>query len=656
MSAPPRSPAHQFLDAGSLALGLTAESQRGACLGEGPRVIPPWPHRRGQRELIHRLAEPPEPGEHQAQAEARVVVARVPVRQLFEHRQRIAVAPSVEQGAPERLLDARRLGCLRAGVRQQLRSCCGIPTFEQGQSAPVPVIDLPGRRCPACIRLWIPLPVGHAPTLPQLQGAATLARTILRMVSGALPPTRESPAGRDRDSGASSHEEWHDGLDVRAFRGLRFDPARVRALAAVTSPPYDVVEADGVLRLETQDPHNVVRLILPRADDCGPDGRYARAAQRLRSWRADGTVVTDPEPAIYVYEQAADDVTVRGVIGSLRLRAPADRVVLPHEDVMPAPVQDRLALLAATRANLEPVLLVHDGDSASADVVEQVTEVAMRVPPIVDATTPDGARHRLWPVTDVVQLHRLTAAFAARHALIADGHHRWAACLALAAAQRAAGAGAGPWDRTLALLVDSRRFPLQLRAIHRVVAAMSVHDAVRSLGPGLTARAVPAHDLAIAAAAGRLEHPAAALEHHAASHPASRAMRPSFAGLPDGVDSRARPVPGAPAAFALLDAEEAFLVDADPPPSLATALLHEDVIPCRWGISEDRLSYHHEVRDAIAAARTARGLAVLLPAVALEQVLKVAAEGRTMPRKTTSFGPKPRSGLIMRAFDLEQQG
>ncbi|MYV61961.1 DUF1015 family protein, partial [Streptomyces sp. SID4931] len=57
------------------------------------------------------------------------------------------------------------------------------------------------------------------------------------------------------------------GLRLIPFRGLRYVPERVGSLAAVTSPPYDVVvRPDGLHHLESADPHNIVRLILPQAD------------------------------------------------------------------------------------------------------------------------------------------------------------------------------------------------------------------------------------------------------------------------------------------------------------------------------------------------------------------------------------------------------
>jgi len=46
------------------------------------------------------------------------------------------------------------------------------------------------------------------------------------------------------------------------------------------------------------------------------------------------------------------------------------------------------------------------------------------------------------------------------------------------------------------------------------------------------------------------------------------------------------------------------------------------------------------------------GLAVLMRPPRLRDVLSASAEGIRMPRKSTSFGPKPRNGLVMRRLDV----
>lgn len=45
------------------------------------------------------------------------------------------------------------------------------------------------------------------------------------------------------------------------------------------------------------------------------------------------------------------------------------------------------------------------------------------------------------------------------------------------------------------------------------------------------------------------------------------------------------------------------------------------------------------------------GTAVLMHPVREEVVRELARQGVTMPRKSTSFGPKPASGLVLRPLD-----
>ena len=92
------------------------------------------------------------------------------------------------------------------------------------------------------------------------------------------------------------------GLLLRPFRALRY-AADGPALAALTSPPYDVIDDAERNELLAADPHNVVRLILPGAGDAAESG-YEAAARQLAQWQADGVLVRDQAPALYVYEES----------------------------------------------------------------------------------------------------------------------------------------------------------------------------------------------------------------------------------------------------------------------------------------------------------------------------------------------------------------
>lgn len=409
-----------------------------------------------------------------------------------------------------------------------------------------------------------------------------------------------------------------DGLVLAPFRALRYDSARVSSLAAVLSPPYDVIDDQDARALARLDPHNIIRLILPREDECGPEGPYEHAAETLRGWIADGTLRRDVDPALYVLEQQAGEARYRGVLGALELRAPQDGVVLPHEDVMPDPVEDRLALLRSTEANLEPIFLVYEGGGVTSTLIDQARED----PPLLTTTTLDGITHRLWAMSDPEHLAAITEDLRPRQALIADGHHRYAACLRYRS-ERRRGMGAGPWDRTLSLLVDVETAAPQLTSISQVVPGLSFDEAVRAAKPVARVTTVTAAPVDVVRQWLSLN-----------SDPSSNDS-PAMALF--GGDNRA-------ALLSVTAVEYGAATTAE--------FLHDELLGKRWhrGNGSTDVWYVHDVDDAVQRAAQANGVAIALRPPTVPEILTVARSGRTMPRKSTSFGPKPPDGLVLRTL------
>jgi len=425
------------------------------------------------------------------------------------------------------------------------------------------------------------------------------------------------------------------------FRGLRYAQDRVSGLAEVTSPPYDVIAHEAEDHLLASDPHNIVRLILPRQDAHNPralngaraEPAYADAARLLRDWQDEGILVPDPVPALYVYEQtlAGGHVLQRGLIGALRLAPLGAGPVLPHEDVIPGPVAGRRQLMEATGANLEPIFLLYDG-SGPATATAQITERVRRGEPLVAIHTEDGICHRLWGVTDPAGQAAIAADLASHQALIADGHHRYAAYLQLQARKQKAGAGAGPWDAGLALLVDSTAFPPRIGAIHRVVPGLRAATAARLAEPAFTVRALP----------GVTEQEALATLREASER------------------HTAFLVAGGQEYYLLTDPDPDAAKDAMPNRSdrwraLSAAVMQELLLGRLWHIKDDdqHVEVHHDADEALrSAARSADRTAVICPPLSADVVRDVAAHGERVPRKSTSFAPKPRTGLVLRSFAL----
>lgn len=415
-----------------------------------------------------------------------------------------------------------------------------------------------------------------------------------------------------------------DGLVIQPIRALRYANAD---LAGVLSPPYDVLGEDDVRRLEARDPHNVVRLILPRDRAGDPDSRYAVAAQTLASWQDSGVLTRDQEPTLYVYEErAADGHVQRGFLTAVALARPETGVILPHENTMGGVVADRLALMAATRANLEPIFLVYDGGGAATAIVRKTADET----PLAKAVTDDGVGHRLWAITDPGVIDEVSRDLYGRRATIADGHHRYATYLRYQEQQHAAGAGAGPWDFGLVFLVDGTEFGPQVHAIHRVIHGLPIADAVALARQGFDARELsgrPASWIDELTQAGR-NGPAYVL---ASGDQSFLLTGPS----PDAI-ARAMPAERS-AAWRALD----------------VTIAHRYLISTLLGIddNEHTVGFEHDVDDALEAARRSGGTVLLFNPTPLQAVADVARSGEPMPRKSTLFVPKPASGLVIRPID-----
>jgi uncharacterized protein (DUF1015 family) len=390
---------------------------------------------------------------------------------------------------------------------------------------------------------------------------------------------------------------------VAPFDGLLYDPAVVGDLASVTSPPYDVVLPHEQDRLHRASSWNIALVDLG-ADVAGaPDEKYTRAGELLSRWREERALVPSGRPCVYVYEMRyryrGARRRLRGVILEVELE-PWGGGVLPHEQTMSAPVEDRLRVLRASRADLSPIYAVAGGPSKPQSAL---LERAEERPPDRELTDEEGVGHRLW-IEDgddaLVDWYRDEAL------LIADGHHRYQTALVHRDEMRAAH-GPGPWDAVMMLVVDSATEEPPVLPIHRVARAGALPsldgERVRDLEE-ILARLVD-DDLTFGAALRTEE------------------------GLSHLVGQLTGDLP-------------------------TVAALHRELLD-RMELDELRF-----VPDAaLAEAEVREGhadLALFLPPARVEHVRAVVASGGRLPQKSTYFWPKPRTGMVIRPLDQGAHG
>ena len=464
-----------------------------------------------------------------------------------------------------------------------------------------------------------------------------------------MPPERHRPAtGAGPGGPPGGQEGWGticDVPDIRPFRALRFDADAVGDLAAVISPPYDVISPAQQAELARRNPRNVVRLDLPLdAPGDEPESKYRRAARDFAAWRSDGALRKDRESSLYVYEQtyrvpgSDAERRQRGFFGRLRLE-PLGEGILPHERTLSGPKEDRYRLLRATGVNFSPVVVLYR-DSAGHAAAHAIERLAGGMP-TTDVVADDGVRHRLWQVAandpDLgPTLEALRATAAAAPVTIADGHHRYETALRYHDERHRdrAVCEEAPFDFLLALFLAIDE-PLTVLPTHRVVRGGASGDA-------LVERAASLFDVEPVESAGAL----------------AAAFRPGEGGAPAGATGTGRFGLWTGGRGAILRARrDAFepLVDRSASECLRwldvslLAIALERLAGLDRGATTagGRLEYTKDAAEAVAIVeRGDAHSAFLLDPTPVEAVLDVAAAGRLMPQKSTYFYPKPATGLV----------
>ena len=378
------------------------------------------------------------------------------------------------------------------------------------------------------------------------------------------------------------------------FQGLLFDPGRVGAPGAATSPPYDVISPQERDRLKAASPFNIVRLLLAEP----ADGRYQEAASLLSAWRRDGVLVHDDEPRFYLYDMEFDGHHAR--IGALAVEDFGERV-LPHEETREGTKADRMAVLEATRANLDPIVAL-----SPADELLPLLEPAAQ--PRIDFDA-GGIRHRLYDVIDPETVASIQKAVAAHPVAIADGHHRYTTALRFRNAQDRP----GPWDAIMAFLAPAEGSGLRIDPVHRAFPFVDmVPDLSDRFEAGETAPVPPGSPGSLVLAGG-------------AAHGA---------------------------AVQLLTPRPDALAELPEPWREASAAVGRELLYSRLGVDESDATYYPDAAEALAWLASHPAGVVVFNAPVSEHAIATASEaGLRFPSKTTFFQPKPRAGLVLRSFD-----
>jgi uncharacterized protein (DUF1015 family) len=221
-------------------------------------------------------------------------------------------------------------------------------------------------------------------------------------------------------------------VELKPFKKLRYRIAKVGGdISKVVTLPYDIITPQKQAEYYKTSPYSFIKLILSNDEPGdGANGKYERVKRTLDQWIKDGILVEDDEDALYIYEEhyRTDGKVIKqaGIIGLVKIVRFEEKKILPHEQILKGPLEDRYKLLSATRASLEMIIgLFPDRDKTAAKTLEKYMSGNAQLDFIHD----DTIRHRVWKIKDKTDIAALQKMMKGNNIIIADGHHRYTTAL-----------------------------------------------------------------------------------------------------------------------------------------------------------------------------------------------------------------------------------
>ncbi|MGI9244693.1 MAG: DUF1015 domain-containing protein [Verrucomicrobiales bacterium] len=406
-------------------------------------------------------------------------------------------------------------------------------------------------------------------------------------------------------------------MRIRTFQGLVPAPGRETEVAAV---PYDVVNREEAAALVVDSPDNLLHVDraevdLPAEVDAYSEAVYSKAAETFERMQADGVLVREPEPCVYLYKQTMGDHSQVGIVAVCHVDDYRDDIIRKHEKTRPVKEDDRTRLVDALGANTGPIFLTYKEDAAVDALVDSITAGEA---PVCDFVADDGIGHVLWRVPNGGGL--VEAFDAVPLSYVADGHHRSASAFRVANERRAANPdhdGTEDYNWFLCVLFPANQ--LKILAYNRAVkdlCGMAPAEFLETLGGEFE---VSKAEETVPPVAGEVR----------------MYLDGTWYGLKWGKDA-----------------------DADPVSALDVSVLQDRLLEPVLGIADprtdDRIAFvggirgSEELERLVDSGKAAVAFAVY--PVSVEELMAIADAGQIMAPKCTWFEPKLRSGLFIHTF------
>lgn len=406
---------------------------------------------------------------------------------------------------------------------------------------------------------------------------------------------------------------------LKPFAAIRPVPSLACRVAAL---PYDVMNTEEARKMVERNPYSFLHvdraeINLDASVDPYDDRVYEKAASTLKEMRIKGIYTQDENECLYIYREVMYGRVQIGLVGCVSIDDYANEIIKKHELTRADKEEDRIRHVDTCNANTGPIFLTYRAKQNISNAMKYWMDTYV---PVYDFASSDSVRHTVWKIDDKKTISSFQKEFEkVPYLYIADGHHRAASAFHVGMKRRAEHpdyTGNEEFNYFLAVLFPDEQ--LHIWPYNRYV-----HDL-----NGLTTEEFLERlrkDFNIVPVEGRYEP-----------------KKKHFAGMYlNG------------AWYALSFKSESF-DENDPIEHLDVSILQNNLLGPILGIDDPRTNKRIDFVGGIRGLQelerlvnNGKGVSFALYPTTVDDLMKIADEGKIMPPKSTWFEPKLRSGLFI---------
>ena len=205
-------------------------------------------------------------------------------------------------------------------------------------------------------------------------------------------------------------------LEISPFKGIFFNEKKAGRISELIAPPYDVIEDKK--KWNSLSPYNITHITLSQR---GND--YIERGEKWKKWKKERIVTKEDSSSYYLcyhhFFYEGKEFTRKGFFGAVKLSEYEKREIMPHEETLASPKEDRYKLLKTTKSSLEPIFFLLPGGEEIMRILEKNKEER------IFSVSFDNNRYILWRISNRDAIEKISSLISSKKLYIADGHHRY---------------------------------------------------------------------------------------------------------------------------------------------------------------------------------------------------------------------------------------